>query len=180
MFEQENWIPGLALVHSGFADLENTLGRTAEARRMEETALRFRYIFGNPEWIANGHGNLADYIIADKGEWTDALAHHLATVLILDMMGSGRKARLLSGLSRNLQQAGRITLPADIAALSAIVEKVEGVQFRELVDQLATGQVTGDELLQKILAEVAPYGVHSQSGPDPASRSGDPSQQEPV
>jgi hypothetical protein len=144
----------MLLAQSGLAALENTLGRTAEARRVEETSLRFRYIVGNPEWIANGHSNLADYIIADQDEWIDALAHRLAGGLILAMMGSGRKALFLSQLSRNLQQAGRLTLPSDIAALCATVEKVEGVRFRELVEQLATGWVTGDELLQKILAEV--------------------------
>ncbi len=180
VLEKENSIEGMLLTQSGLAALENTLGRTAEAQRMEETALRLRYIVRNPEWIANGHLNLANYIMADKGEWTDALAHRLATALILAMMGSGRKALFLSGLFINLPQAGRMTLPPDFAALCATLEKVEGVRFRELVEQLAAGRLTGDELLQKILAEVAPYGVPSQSGPDPASQSGDPSQQEPV
>ena len=180
VFEKENSIEGMLLAQSGLATLENALGRTAEARRMEETALRFRYIVRNAEWIANGHDNLANYIIADKGEWIDALAHRLAAVLILAMRGSGRKARFLSGLSRNLRQAGRMTLPSDFAALCATLEKVEGVRFRELVEQLVTGRVTGDELLQEILAELVQYGISSQPGSDPASQSGDPSQQESV
>ena len=49
-------------------------------------------------------------------------------------------------------------MPTNFPALCAAVEKIEGVHFRDLVERLVAGRVTGDELLQKIFAEVAPYG----------------------
>ncbi|HXW24974.1 MAG TPA: CHAT domain-containing protein [Xanthobacteraceae bacterium] len=156
VFKRENLIQELGMVFTAFADLEDELGHTAAARRFEEAALRFHYIAGNPSKLRSSHFNLSKYIILDKGTWRDALAHRIAATCIAVLTRSGRAYVNIAALSNDLQRVGPAALSdpimRDFAALSAMVEQVEGVRFREIVERLAPQQITGDDLLKQIVA----------------------------
>ena len=64
------------MVFSALADLMNELGQVDQAISFEETALRYKYIFGEPESISISHHNLAVYL-EKRGSWS-ALDHRLA------------------------------------------------------------------------------------------------------
>jgi hypothetical protein len=159
VFERENAIDALGRVFSALGNLENNLAHRAEARRFEETALRFKYIAGDPRDIGVSHFNLANYITRDKGAWRDALAHRRAAVLISVLTGEGKVGARISALVHNLRDTrragGPAMLPANFAMLCATVEQVEGVRFRELVERLAAGQTNGDDLLKNVVAMAA-------------------------
>ena len=156
MFERENAIDVLGRVFSALGDLEDKLAHRAEARRFEETALRFKYFAGDPRSIAVSHFNLSNYIIRDKRAWRDVVAHRLAAVLISVLTRGGEGGTIIRGLLRDLRNARpagvAAVLPANFAMLCATVEQIEGVRFRELLERLAAGQTNGDELLKEVVA----------------------------
>jgi len=152
VFERENAVTLLGPVFSALGDLEDKLDHRPGARQFEETALRFEYVAGDPRAINISHFNLANYITRDEGPWRDVVAHRLAAVLISVLTQAGDAASDIAALGRDHQRAGPASLPPDFATLCAIVEQVEGVRFRELVERFAAGQTNGDELLKKVVA----------------------------
>jgi hypothetical protein len=155
VFERENSVDLLGSVFSALADLEDTMGRSQSARHFEETALRLKYIAGDPEKANISHFNLANYITKTKGEWHEALAHRFAAALISVATQSGDAAGDLAALVRNVRDAGpeeRAALPADFAALCATAEEVEGVRFREMIERLAGGTAACEQLFQQVVA----------------------------
>jgi len=155
VFEHENSIEALGAVFSALANLESTLGRPMTAQEFEETALRYRYAHGNPDAAAVSHFNISIYIVNRGSEGGKALAHRLAAALIAVAMQSGRAAGCFSALARHLRLTGpegRAALPADLGALCATVEKVEGVRFREMIGRLAGGPTECEQLFQQVVA----------------------------
>src|SRR5262249_8235114 len=156
VFERENSIEMLGMVFSALADLEDDLGHPATARHFEETAFRYKYVQGDPEGAAGSHFNISNYITNSRGDRVDSLAHRLAAALIVLATQSGRATSGLAALVRDLRSAGlegRAALPPDFAALSATVEKVEGVRFREMIERLAGGPTECEELFRQVVAD---------------------------
>jgi tetratricopeptide (TPR) repeat protein len=156
VFENEKDVVGVGKVMSALANLEHHFGRLAEALHFEKAALRLKYITGDPKDVAISHLSLASYITNSQGA-SHELAHRLAAILFSVLTQSGDTASRLQALAHDLQQAGptgHAALPANFDALCATVEQVEGVRFRELVERLAAGRISGDELLQNVLAQI--------------------------
>jgi tetratricopeptide (TPR) repeat protein len=154
VFERENAVGDLGKVFSAVADLEENLGRPTLARQFEKTALRYKYAQGDLASARISHFNIANYVTRSQGPWSEAIAHRLAAVLIAVAMQSGRAAPNLSALVGDLQYGGpegRIALPADLAALCATVEKIEGVRFREMIERFAGGPAECDELFRQVV-----------------------------
>jgi hypothetical protein len=154
VFERENSMLALGAVLSALADLEDQMGRPGAGRRFEEAALRYKYVAGDPSLINISHFNLANYIMKSQGERREALAHRLAAVLISKAIQSGDSADDLAALARDLRREGGVdqaTLPADFAVLCAMVEKVEGVRFREMIERLAGGIAERDQLFHQVV-----------------------------
>jgi tetratricopeptide (TPR) repeat protein len=157
IFERENDLGYLGKIALAFGDLEKRLGRFAEARRFEETALRLTYAAGEIESVSISHFNLANDIVSGRGEWGEVLAHRLAATIINILMQSGDVGLDLTGLKHDLQRGGEqadAALPTNFSTLCATVERIEGVQFRELVGRLIEGRMTGDQVLQQVLATI--------------------------
>ncbi len=81
-FAAENAVVELGKVFAALADLENELNHRDRAIALEHTALRYRYLTGDPEDCAISHFNLAIYLRNAGGLPAVALAHRLAAVLI--------------------------------------------------------------------------------------------------
>jgi hypothetical protein len=155
VFEQERDVANLGSVFSALADLEHTLGHPDAAMRFEHTALRYSYVAGLPEDVAISHFNLAIYLIGAGGGWSDVFGHRLAAVLISFATGSGELGSHMAAFARDLRRAGEAAasvLPADFAALCAVVEKVEGVRFRELMQKLVPDQEQLNAALSEVIA----------------------------
>src|SRR6516162_3917057 len=103
VFEEENAVGELGPIFSALADLEDELAHATDARRFEETALRFKYFAGDPGSIGVSHFNLANYITRDKGAWRDVVAHRLAAVLLSVVTEEGKVGARISGLVRDLR-----------------------------------------------------------------------------
>ena len=97
IFERENSVEMIGKALSVSADLESNLGHFAEAKSLEEAALRFHYVEGGPVSIGNSHFNLANFFI-DAGERRGALAHRLAAAIITVASSSGDARRILPSL----------------------------------------------------------------------------------
>jgi tetratricopeptide (TPR) repeat protein len=172
VFERENAMQELGKVFSALADLEDKTIGPAAARRFEEAALRYRYAAADLEGIAISHFNLANYLGKAQGPPGEVLAHRLAAVLLVAVMGSGSLQEDLQALARDIAAVGpqvHAHLPADFAALCATLAAGEGVRFREVFDRLAAGRATGDALLQDVLAQAFSLVRESSAGPSDAA-----------
>ncbi len=151
IFERENSVEMVGKVLTACADLESNLGHIAEAKSLEEAALRFKYIQGDPGSIQRSHFNLAIYLIEQR----DALAHRLAAAMIAVASSSGDAPGNLVRLAAEIRasgEAGRTALPTDFDALCKIVEQVEGVRFGEAMRRLAGDAAACDQLFQEVVA----------------------------
>jgi len=155
IFEAENATSELGLVFSALSSLETAHGRAVEARRFEETSLRYKYLDGEPASVAGSHFNLASRIFEGEGDEHEALSHRLAALLLAAATKSGRMRRYGAVLAADLSRVGRtaaVALPATFAALSDVVERVDGVKFAAMLTRLTRGR--NDELLQIILSQL--------------------------
>jgi tetratricopeptide (TPR) repeat protein len=149
VFEKERFIQGLGKVFSALADLVDDMGRIVQAISFEEMALRYKYLFGEPEAISISHHNLANYH-SNSGS-KSALDHRLADVVLKYQISSGMLAWSLRGLVWDLDKFGPEALPESFDQLCDRVEQVDGVRFRELWDKLPKQAEDGDQLLEELV-----------------------------
>lgn len=154
VFEKERSVQGLGVVFSALADLVDKLGQKDQAISFEETALRYKYIFGEPESISISHHNLAIYLRETGSK--SALDHRLAGAIIRFQISSGMLASSLAGLAMNLDQFGPEALPESFDQLCHRVEEVDGVRFRELWARLPKRAEDGDQLLKDLIEAAWP------------------------
>jgi tetratricopeptide (TPR) repeat protein len=155
VFESEGDLPGLGLVFSALANLEDTLDHSDRAIRHEQTALRYRYAVREPGDCALSHFNLASYLRRGGGPATESLAHRVASMVIFYQTASGHFSTYFQALPHDLASfaPGEPPLPADFAALCATVDQVEGVDLAALFHRLPkTRAATGDDALRQVLA----------------------------
>jgi len=145
-FEQAHEIANVGKVLSALADLEDEEGNRAAAVRYGALALRYGYQSGEPEPIAIRHNNLANYLEragAPQDEW---LAHRLAATTIDLQTQSGRMSEHLPNLANSDLSAA----PPAFDAVVEIVERLEGVRFREMFDKLEKRAANGDEAVRMV------------------------------
>jgi hypothetical protein len=145
IFEEEKDIGSLGPVFTALAELKHRLCRNDQSIRFIKIGLRYQYLVGNTENISLCHSSLADYLGED--DLDDALAHHLAAGIIRYWTNSGLLPLTLQKLSFDLAQFAPKTLPNDFDQLCIIVEKVEGVRFRELFHRLVGPKTDGDHVM---------------------------------
>jgi tetratricopeptide (TPR) repeat protein len=153
-FEEAADIGALGMVMTGLADVEDKLAHRGESIRNEQAALRYKYHASDPGGCATSHFNLATYLMRGGSDAQEALAQRLAAAVIRFQTSEGRLAGTLQALSAHLASFSPDPppLPASFDELCEIVERVEGVRFRELFSRLSTDNAaTGDEALQKAL-----------------------------
>lgn len=124
------------------------------AIRTQQLALRSAYAAGDPLRCAAHHLNLANQIAAAGGDPSTHLAHSLAGAVLLFQANGDLLPDSLGQLAMSFVQHAprRPPLPDDFDALAAIVEQVEGVQFREMTAQLGMdGGASGDEALHAVV-----------------------------
>ena len=154
IFEHENSIEMIGKVLGARADLEDHWGHPAQARSLAEAALRFQYIYSDPDAIQIGHFNLANYLVERRGDQREALAHRSVAVMIGVASSSGLTPKYLGGLATDIRasgEAGRAALPADFDALCKIVEQVEGVHFGGLMRRLVGDAGACDQLFYGVV-----------------------------
>jgi len=145
-FEQAHDILGMGKVLSALADLEDNEGNRAAAVRYEKLALRYSYQAAQPEDIAISHNNLANYLQrvgAPQDEW---LAHRLAAAVIWLQIQSGNLAVVVNNLAKSDLSAA----PPAFDAVVEIVERLEGVRFRETFARLPQRAANGDEAIRVV------------------------------
>ena len=128
-------------------------GRPASPIRTQELALRNAYAEGDPQRCAAHHLNLANHQEAGGGEPTTILAHRLAGGVLLFQLGSDLYTDALGDLAMSFVRSAprKPPLPDSFDELATIVESVDGVHFRTLVDQLSQdGGADGDEAVHAV------------------------------
>lgn len=124
------------------------------AVRTQEIALRTAYAEGDPERCAVHHLNLANHQEAAGGDPTTFLAHRLAGGVVLFQTGSDLYTDALGDLALSFVRFAprKPPLPDSFDELAAIVETIDGVRFRSLVDQLSQdGGADGDEAMHAVV-----------------------------
>jgi hypothetical protein len=157
VFEAEGSPYHLGLAFSALADLENELGRPAQAAAHGWTALRYRYMVGNPGDCAISHFNLAIFLRHSGDSPEVAVAHWLAAAVICHQTADGRLPEAVQALHTHFRLfvPSLPPMPPNFDELCRRVEEEPGVHFRELFDRLPrTRAQTGDEALRKVLEMV--------------------------
>jgi hypothetical protein len=158
-FEEERDIQYLALVFVALAELEDRLGHTRAAVEFEHNALRLAYtrMESAVREIAGMHFNLASCLAKPDGDIVTAAANRLAATIILYQLGTGIDD-VVNTLAKDVTIASVVADPASIPTsfedLCSVVEQTEGVEFRSLVERLATRGPNGDEAMEEVLARV--------------------------
>ena len=119
----------------------------------QEIALRNAYGEGDAERCAVHHLNLANQLEHAGGDLKTLLAHRLAGGVILFQADSPLLTDALVNLAMSFVRAAprQPPLPREFDDLCVIVEAVDGVQFRALVDGLhADGAADGDEAMHAV------------------------------
>jgi len=148
-FERERSIELLGQVFSYLAILMYYKRQPDQAASFEETALRYKYLFGDPDSISLSHKNLADYLVDAKSSF--ALDHRLASAIISYQIGSGLLMVCLEKMAGDLDDFGPESLSKSFDQLCHRVERVEGVKFRMLFERLAGSEVDGDQVIRDII-----------------------------
>ncbi len=106
IFEEEHNFFALGKVFSALADLEDRLGHPRQALAFEKTALRYKYLAGDPEGCAVSHTNLS-LSLRKLGEAPEAVvAHLLASGVLRFQMGSGQLWVSLRHLQNTIADLG--------------------------------------------------------------------------
>jgi hypothetical protein len=161
VFEGSDAIAELGFVFSHLANLEHATGNMADAIRFQKTALRYHYLIPNPHICAESHGSLA-YLLVDVEEHPlVVLSHRLAYAMIKLRINNLIPEDLLPVLASDILRLFRYSHSdgaLSFATLCDIVERVEGVVFRDLWASLPERQSTTDEQwFELVLAEVREY-----------------------
>ncbi|MDL1895111.1 CHAT domain-containing protein [Anaerolineae bacterium CFX7] len=141
--EQAHNIVSLGKVLSALADLEDKEGNRAAAVRYEKLALRYSYQAAQPQDIAISHNNLSIYLESAGAPQDEWLAHRLAATTIDLQTQSG----LMSEHLPNLANSDLSPAPPAFDAVVEIVERLEGVRFREM---FARRGWNGDEAIRVV------------------------------
>jgi hypothetical protein len=153
IFEQAGDVRYLALLFSALGEVEAHLAHYADALTFEQRALRYFYLEGHVEDIARSHSNLANYLGLPRHDPGAALAHRLAAAFIRYHTDSGLFRDTVNVLASQLDQMGEtVAAPASVDELCAQVERVEGVCFRHLIEELPARSPTLDHSLAEVLA----------------------------
>ena len=119
----------------------------------QEIALRNAYAEGDAERCAVHHLNLANQLEHAGGEQQTLLAHRLAGGVILFLADSPLLADALANLAMSYVYFAprQPPLPREFDHLCAVVEAVDGVQFRALVTAMhQDGAADGDEAMHAV------------------------------
>ncbi|MEO3772035.1 hypothetical protein [Micromonospora sp. B9E7] len=111
-------------------------GNLTEAVALEQTALRLGYRHPLAADLAAGHQMLGNHLGKLGSDPAGQLGHHLAAALLTRVTGSALLTAFLHPVATDLHTYGQSWLPADLAALAARVERVDGVRFLEVVHAL--------------------------------------------
>ena len=128
-------------------------GSPASPIRTQEIALRNAYAEGDPQRCAAHHLNLANHQEAANGEPTTFLAHRLAGGVLLFQIDSDLYADALGDLAMSFVRFAprKPPLPDSFDERVTIVESIDGVHLRALVDQLSQdGGADGDEAVHAV------------------------------
>ena len=154
VFKEEKDSANLGKVLSALAELEDELAHFAQAVDFEKTAVRYKYLTGDPDYCSISHHNLSSYLERGGEERSTIMAHRLAAVLINFQTQSGLLAFHLRNLALDFVRSAPKPppLPVSFDELCSIVEKVEGVYFQKLFECLPRRAPTGDEAMKQVLA----------------------------
>ena len=163
VLERELAIPELGRLYSALADLEDELGHREPAVAFEETALRYKYLAGDPEDCAISHHNLSNHLKRAGRERKLYLAHRLAAGVMWLQISSGNLATVVRNLAIDLAEFAPQPppFPATFEELCGIVEQVQGVRLRELFARLPHKAADGDAAMRVVIEMAGKVGAGS-------------------
>lgn len=139
---------------SALADVDARLGHLNRAVEQEIEALRHRYAQADPEPIAAGHFNIANYLIRGQQDAKDVWAHGLAAAVVHYQADSPRFTTSLELLGRLIGRGDSGFAPDALSFddVCVLVDRVGDIRFAELFARLperaASGQAAVDEILR--------------------------------
>lgn len=146
IFESKAQLSWLGKTMGALAEIESREGNSEGATRFQVMALRYSYQAGDPEDCAIGHNNLAGHLAEAGGEIDVSLAHWLAAAAIDFQAESG----LLLSRIHNLARAPLPPDPPPFEGVVAVVERLDGVRFRDLYETLPRRAPDGDAVLAEV------------------------------
>jgi hypothetical protein len=142
----------LAKVISSQADLEDELGHTDAACRLELDSMRLSYVAGDPVDIAVSHYQLALYLGRLGGPLDQQWAHRIAGAVITYQIGEGTIDTDLRGLARLLARGSEDTIPATFRHVCEIVGQPPDVDLAGLLARLPARAPDADTAMAEVLA----------------------------
>jgi hypothetical protein len=153
IYEREHHTAGLGKVLSALADVENEAGHGQDAIDLERNALRYKYLVGEINAIVVSHHNLGSSLAQHDADHRQALAHHLASALLLTLTGIEGTEGSLRATARDLAQVpAGAAVPASVEMLCTMVGEVPGVHLDRLLAQLTDNLAAAQGALDTLIA----------------------------
>jgi tetratricopeptide (TPR) repeat protein len=152
VFEAEEAVREQGATLSAFADLEDELGRPEKAQRFERAALRFKYLDRDAHSIAVSHTNLAIYLSKVGDDQIEVTLQRLAAAVLRFAIRHGLAEKNLLALASSYSECDeqeRKAIPRDFETICKLVERIEGVRFRDTVMRLVE-----ESEIEQLLADI--------------------------
>jgi tetratricopeptide (TPR) repeat protein len=151
IFQDDGNVGSIGKTLNALAAVEDKLGHSEPAVRLERDALRCKYLSVNPDPIATSHNNLAGYLERVGADPLQVTAHRLAAAVINYQTGSGKLTSRLASLG-GLMARESDAVPVTFTELCGIVDQVPGVHLADVLDRLPSRapdpQAAVDEVLR--------------------------------
>ena len=155
VFESDHDIEMLGITLSALADVEHMQGHGDTAISYQLAALRYTYMAGDVHDIAINHHNLGSYLALHANQPIMAIAHHLASALILSLTGSADIDASIHAAADDFGKAGgRLDVPDTVSELVRQVEATPGAELGRLLSGVAPGPDVVQQVLEELVIRV--------------------------
>jgi hypothetical protein len=168
VFEDARDIEMLGLTIGALAEVEEDAGHIDAAVRLEQDALRYRYLAGDAAGIAACYHNLGRYAHVHARQPALALACHLAAALISTLTDARLTGDPLRGAATDLRVFGAAAIaPRDVASLCGHLADIPGTDLPALIARLSPGPEAAERTLRDLIIK-----ARHQAAPPPATTGG--------
>ena len=137
VFEDNGDLDQLGNIFGARSDLEAERGNLAASLAFQKTAIRYHYLYRDPQDIAADHNNLASALRTAGVDPAAQRAHRLAAAMIRQLTGMTHHLFQTCGILASELRAADGHLPETVPEVVAIAEQTEGVKLGELIAALA-------------------------------------------
>jgi len=153
VFDDANDTEMLGKTLSALADTEDERGHGDTAIQLERDALRYKYLANDVNDIASSYHNLGNYLRRHARQPIPALASHLASGLVQELIGIHDDPESVRAAAIDLRACGTAaTSAAKVADLCRQLGNISGTDLPGLIAKLSPDPETAEQALRELIA----------------------------